>query len=72
MRCKGKRRFARGRGMMSRTKNNRLMFQGQCGTCGTRMNRFVGAKEGAGLLSALGLPIPDFLKNIPLLGNLLF
>ncbi len=27
---------------------------------------------GGGILSAIGLPIPQFLKNIPILGSLLF
>lgn len=75
VKCKAKRDFKHGQGKVVRTANNRHMLSGVCSQCGTRMNRFLSKgdmTDGNGLLSLLGLPIPDALKNIPVLGSLLF
>ncbi len=75
VKCKGKRKFKHGHGKLGKTSNNRTVIQGPCDTCGTKMNRFVSKKDlvdGSGLLSMLGIPMPQSLQNIPLLGPLLF
>ncbi len=73
VKCKGKKDFKYGTGQVVRTKNNRVMLKGKCGTCGGAMNRFLSKSdmaEGSGLLSMLGIDSGP-LKNIPLIGALL-
>jgi RNase P subunit RPR2 len=55
---------------MKQSKNNRHMITGSCPTCHKKVNRFVSGKDGAGLLSMLGIKTP--LANIPILGDLIF
>ena len=53
-----------------KTKNNRLIRQSKCATCGIKKSRFVKEHEAKGLLSNLG--IKTRLNKIPLLGDILF
>ena len=71
-RCKGQRYFRYGVGQVKRNAKGQPYFQGKCANCQGNMLPTILNQNGAGLLSALGVPVPSFLKNIPLLGNLLF
>jgi hypothetical protein len=55
---------------MRKTNNKRCMVTGTCPTCHKKVNAFVSGKDGAGLLSMLGIKTP--LANIPILGDLIF
>ena len=55
---------------ISRTKNNRLIMQSKCETCGIKKSRFVKEQEAKVLLSNVGIKTP--LNKIPLLGDILF
>lgn len=72
LKCKAKRAYKHGTGKLEKTKNGKYIFYGKCNNCDTKMSKFVSATEGKGLLSMLGIPMPDSLKNIPVLGSLLF
>ena len=50
---------------MVKTKNNRLLMQSKCSTCGTKKSRFVKEQEDKDLLTQLG--IKTSLSEIPLL-----
>ena len=45
VKCKGKRKFKHGHGKIGKTSNNRVVIQGPCDTCSTKMNRFVSKKD---------------------------
>ena len=54
------------------TKNNRqnrLMIQSNCATCGSKKSRFIKEQQAVGILSNLGIKNP--LSKVPLL-NILF
>ena len=55
---------------ISRTKNNRLIMQSKCETCGIKKSRFVKEQEAKILLSNVGIKTP--LNKIPLLGDISF
>ena len=55
---------------ISRTKNNRLIMQSKCETCGIKKSRFVKEQEAKVLLSNVGIKTP--LNKIPLLGDISF
>ena len=50
-------------------RQNRLMIQSNCATCGSKKSRFIKEKQAVGLLSNLGIRAP--LSKVPLL-NVLF
>ena len=50
-------------------RQNRLMIQPNCATCGSKKSRFIKEKQAVGLLSNLGIRAP--LSKVPLL-NVLF
>ena len=52
-----------------RNRQNRLMIQSNCGTCGSKKSRFIKEHKAMGLLSNLGIRTP--LSKVPLL-NVLF
>ena len=55
---------------ISRTKNNRLIMQSKCETCGIKKSKFVKEQEAKVLLSNVGIKTP--LNKIPLLGDISF
>ena len=55
---------------MIKTKNRRVTLSSKCAICGSKKSRFMKEQEAEGLLSNLGIKTP--LRNIPLLGDLLF
>ena len=52
-----------------RNRQNRLMIQSNCATCGSRKSRFIKEQQAMGILSNLGIKTP--LSKVPLL-NILF
>ena len=52
-----------------RNRQNRLMIQSNCATCGSKKSRFIKEHQPMGLLSNLGIRTP--LSKVPLL-NVLF
>ena len=52
-----------------RNRQNRLMIQSNCATCGSKKSRFIKEQQAMGILSNLGIKTP--LSNVPLL-NILF
>ena len=52
-----------------RNRQNRLMIQPICETCGSKKSRFIKETQAMGILSNLGIKIP--LSKVPLL-NILF
>ena len=52
-----------------RKRQNRLMIQSNCATCGSKKSRFIKEQQAMGILSNLGIKTP--LSKIPLL-NILF
>ena len=52
-----------------RNRQNRLMIQSNCVTCGSKKSRFIKEKQGMGILSNLG--IKTSLSKVPSL-NILF
>ena len=52
-----------------RNRQNRLMIQSNCATCGSKKSRFIKEQQAMGILSNLG--IKTLLSNVPLL-NILF
>ena len=52
-----------------RNRQNRLMIQSNCATCGSKKSRFIEEQQAMGLLSNLGIQTP--LSKVPLL-NVLF
>ena len=52
-----------------RNKQNRLMIQSNCATCGSKRSRFIKEQEAMGILSNLGIKTP--LSKVPSL-NILF
>ena len=52
-----------------RNRQNRLMKQSNCATCGSKKSRFIKEQQAMGILSNLGLKTP--LSKVPLL-NILF
>ena len=52
-----------------RNRQNRLMIQSNCATCGSKKSRFIKEQKAMGLLSNLGIRTP--LSKVPLL-NVLF
>ena len=50
-------------------RQNRLMIQSNCGTCGSKKSRFIKEQQAMGILSNLGIKNP--LSKVPLL-NILF
>ena len=51
-----------------RNRQNRLMIQSNCATCGTKKSRFIKEQKALGILSNLGIRTP--LSQVPLLNNL--
>ena len=51
-----------------RNRQNRLMIQSNCATCGTKKARFIKEQKALGILSNLGIRTP--LSQVPLLNNL--
>ena len=59
---------------VEKTKNNRFRAVGKCAICSTKKSKFISKKEGQGLIGNLvGNPnlLPQSIKNIPILGQLL-
>ena len=52
-----------------RNRENRLMVQSNCATCGSKKSRFIKEQKALGILSNLGFRTP--LSQVPLL-NILF
>ena len=52
-----------------RNRQNRLMIQSNCATCGSKNTRFIKERQEMGILSNLGIKTP--LSKVPLL-NILF
>ena len=52
-----------------RNRQNRLMIQSNCATCGSKKSRFIIEQQAMGILSNLGIKTP--LSKVPLL-NILF
>ena len=52
-----------------RNRQNRLMIQSNCATCGSKKSRFIKEQQAMGILSDLGIKTP--LSKVPLL-NILF
>ena len=52
-----------------RNRQNRLMIQSNCASCGSKKSRFIKEKQAMGILSNLGIKTP--LTKAPLL-NILF
>ena len=52
-----------------RNKQNRLMIQSNCATCGSKKCRFIKEQQAMGILSNLGIKTP--LSKVPLLNILL-
>ena len=52
-----------------RNRQNRLMIQSNCATCGSKKFRFIKEKQAMGILSNLSIKTP--LNKVPLL-NILF
>ena len=52
-----------------RNRQDRLMIQSNCATCGSKKSRFVKEQQAMGILSNLGIKAP--LSKVPLL-NILF
>ena len=52
-----------------RNRQNRLMIQSNCTTCGGKKSRFIKEQQAMGILSNLGIKTP--LSKVPLL-NILF
>ena len=52
-----------------RIRQNRLMIQSNCATCGSKKSRFIKEQQAMGILSNLGIKTP--LSKVPLL-NILF
>ena len=52
-----------------RNRQNRLMLQSNCATCGSKKSRFIKEQKALGILSNLGIRTP--LSQVPLL-NVLF
>ena len=51
-----------------RNRQNRLMIQSNCATCGSKKSRFIKEQKALGILSNLGIRTP--LSQVPLLNNL--
>ena len=47
-----------------RNRQNRLMIQSNCATCGSKKSRFIKEQQAMGLLSNLGIRTP--LSKVPL------
>ena len=54
---------------IARNRQNRLMMQSSCATCGSKKSRFVKEQKALGIFSNLGIKTP--LSQVPLL-NILF
>ena len=54
---------------IDRHRQNRLMIQSNCTTCGSKKSRFIKEQQAMGILSNLGIKTP--LSKVPLL-NILF
>ena len=52
-----------------RNRQNRLMIQSNCATCGSKKSRFIKEQQAMGILSDLGIKTP--LSKVPLL-NIMF
>ena len=52
-----------------RNRQNKLMIQSNCATCGSKKSRFIKEQQAMGILSNLGIKTP--LSKVPLL-NILF
>ena len=52
-----------------RNRQNKLMIQSNCATCGSKKSRFIKEQQAMGILSNLGIKTP--LRKVPLL-NILF
>ena len=52
-----------------KNRQNRLMIQSNCATCGSKKSRFIKEQQAIGILSNLGIKTP--LSKVPLL-NILF
>ena len=52
-----------------RNRQNRLMIQSTCATCGSKKSRFIKEQQTMGILSNLGIKTP--LSKVPL-SNILF
>ena len=52
-----------------RNRQNRLMIQSNCTTCGSKKSKFIKEQQAMGILSNLGIKTP--LSKVPLL-NILF
>ena len=52
-----------------RNRQNRLMIQSNCATCGSKKSRFIKEQQAMGILSNLG--IKTLLSKVPLLNILL-
>ena len=52
-----------------RNRQNRLMIQSNCATCGSKRSRFIKEQQAIGISSNLGIKTP--LSKVPLL-NILF
>ena len=48
-----------------RNRQNRLMIQSNCATCGSKKSRFIKEQQALGILSNLGIKTP--LTKVPLL-----
>ena len=51
-----------------RNRQNRLMIQSNCATCGSKKSRFIKEQQAMGILSNLDIKAP--LSNVPLLNTL--
>ena len=51
-----------------RKRQNRLMIQSNCATCGSKKSRFIKEQQAMGILSNLGIKTP--LSKVPLLNSL--
>ena len=51
-----------------RNRQNRLMKQSNCATCGSKKSRFIKEQQAMGILSNLGIKAP--LSKVPLLNTL--
>ena len=50
-----------------RNRQNRLMIQSNCATCGSKKSRFIKEQQAMGILNNLGIKTP--LSKVPLLNN---
>ena len=57
------------RNLLFSNRQNRLMIQSNCATCGSKKSRFIKEQQAMGILSNLGIKTP--LSKVPLL-NILF